>query len=265
MFALSGKTRVYFIIGDPIAQVKSPAGMTAGFGERGMDAVVVPIHVSSGDLPAFLESARNLKNVDGVIATVPHKFDAYGFCGSASERARFLGAANVLRRGEDGGWYGDMVDGVGFVAALTEAGCPPQGRRALLVGAGGAGSAIAHALVESGAESLAVCDADAARRDALVGRLAGLDKARIEAGTDDPAGFDLVVNATPMGMKEGDPSPVRVADLSAEAFVGDAITVPEISPLIAAARTKGCGTVTGLQMFASVSARMLDFFAAARP
>src|SRR3546814_493817 len=163
MFALSGKTRVYFIIGDPIAQVKSPAGMTAGFGARGMDAVVVPIHVASRDLRTFLESAKALQNVDGVIATVPHKFDAYGFCSAASERARFLGAANVLRRSADGGWYGDMVDGTGFVAALHETGGRSQGRRALLVGAGGAGSAIAHALVESGVESLAVCDADATR------------------------------------------------------------------------------------------------------
>ncbi|MDN5842064.1 MAG: shikimate dehydrogenase [Alcaligenaceae bacterium] len=239
--------------------------MTAGFGARGMDAVVVPIHVTSRDLPAFLESAKALQNVDGVIATVPHKFDAYGFCSAASDRARFLGAANVLRRSDDGGWYGDMVDGTGFVAALHEAGGQTQGRRALLVGAGGAGSAIAHALVESGVASLAVCDADAARRDALVSRLAGLNQARIEAGTDDPAGFDLVVNATPMGMKEGDPSPVRVDNLAVNAFVGDAITVPEVSPLIAAARANGCGTVTGLQMFASVSARMLDFYSEPNP
>jgi shikimate dehydrogenase len=259
-FSLSGASRVYFIIGDPIAQVKSPAGLTAAMGERGLNAIVVPIHVNSADLGEFMATTSKLKNVDGIVATVPHKFDAYQYCATASARSHFVAAANVMRRGADGLWHGDMLDGLGFVAALRQGGCELAGRRALLVGAGGAGSAIAHALVEAGVGSIAVHDGDAARRGALIARLEGLGKAPVEAGSDDPASFDLVANATPMGMKPGDPLPVRVDRLSAGAFVGDVITMSYVSPLIAAARELGCRTTTGFDMFAQVRDLMVEFF-----
>lgn len=256
---LSGKTRIYAIVGDPIAQVKSPAGVTRSFHARGRDAICIPAHVSPDDLPLFLQAAERLQNFDGVIVTVPHKFASFGHCASASERAAFLGVANVMRRDGKGGWEGDMVDGLGFVGALRSNGCDPKGRRALLVGAGGAGSAIALALVEAGVVELAIHDPDAARRDRLIARLNGLGKARVFAGSADPAGFDLVANATPLGMKEGDPLPLDVTRLSPQAFVGCVITSPAVSPLIAAARELGCGTSTGSQMYLALQESMVDF------
>lgn len=257
--SLNGATRVHYIVGDPIAQVKSPGDVTRAFAARGLDAVVIPAHVAPAALAGWLAGVSMAQNVDGVFVTVPHKFACFGLCATASERARFLGAVNTMRRNADGTWHGDMFDGLGYVAALRDRGCEPRGRRALLVGAGGAGSAIAHALVQEGVAALSIHDGDVARRDALVGRLASLDRCPVTAGSADPSGFDLVVNASPAGMRAGDPLPVDVQRLGAACFVGCVITAPAVSPLIAAARERGCGTATGADMFARVRDLMIEF------
>jgi shikimate dehydrogenase len=250
---------VHFIVGDPIAQVKSPAGVTHDFQQRGHDAMVMPAHVSPPDLAAWVHGVSLAKNVDSIIVTVPHKFACFELCATTSERAAFLRTVNTMRRNPDGRWHGDMFDGLGFVSALQDRGGRVDGRRCLLVGAGGAGSAIAHALVMAGASALAVHDADTVRRTTLVDRLAQLGRCPVAHGSADPSGFDVVVNATPMGMKPGDPLPVDVARLDRATFVGCVITAPPVSPLIAAARERGCGTVTGTDMFARVRELMVEF------
>ena len=153
---LSGATRVHFIVGDPIAQVKSPFGVTQAFEARGRNAVCIPAHVRSADLRQWHEGVSQSHNVDGIIVTVPHKLAYQDLCATLSPRAEFLQAVNTLRRNADGSWHGDMFDGLGYVQALLEKGCQLAGRRALLVGAGGAGSAIAHSLVVAGVSELAV-------------------------------------------------------------------------------------------------------------
>ncbi|MBL8383422.1 MAG: shikimate dehydrogenase [Burkholderiales bacterium] len=257
---LSGATRLVGIVGDPIAQVKSPAGVTRRLRARGIDAVCVPFHVASADFAAVMGALAATRNIDGMIVTVPHKFAALPLCASASERARFTGAANVLRRNPDRSWHGDMLDGLGFAAAQRDAGARLDGARALLAGAGGAGSAIALGLLEAGVAHLAVHDADPARRDALIARLAERFPGRVGAGSADPAGVDVVANATPMGMRAGDPYPVAVERLAARMHVGDVVTVPEVPPLLVAARQAGCSIQTGTGMFARVLDLMIDFF-----
>lgn len=258
---LSGATRVHFIVGDPIAQVRSPKGVTAALREAGLDALVVPAHVAPDDLATFFAGITPMRNVDGVIITVPHKFSAAGFCTSLSDEAAFLGAANTLRRTADGGWHGGMFDGTGFVAALGDAGCDLRGKRALLVGAGGAGSAIGHALVTAGVASLDVRDNDAARTASLVDRLATLQRGTVRVAAADvaPESFDVIVNASPMGMQADDPLPVDVSRVPATTFVGDVVTKPPLTPFIEAARARGCRTATGTQMFARVCDRMVAF------
>jgi shikimate dehydrogenase len=256
---LSGATRVIPIIGDPIAQVKSPAGVTEELARRGRNAVVVPIHVTAADVDAFMRGLGLARNVDGVIATVPHKFAAYGHCATATDRAHFLRAANTLRRNRDGTWHGDALDGLAMVAAIRQAGGEPEGTRALLVGAGGAGSAIALALLDSGVAELAIHDAGTERRDDLVRRLAARFGDRVRAGSSDPSGRTLVVNATPAGMRADDPLPVDIERLAPAAFVADVITAPEVTPLVAAARRLGCATQVGTGMFAAVMVLMVDF------
>lgn len=260
---LNGETRVIAIIGDPIAQVASPAGVTRALNARGRNAVVVPIHVAPADVDAFIRGVSLAKNFDGIIVTVPHKFAVYRQCATATVRAHFLGAVNTLRRNPDGSWHGDQLDGEGFVAGLRAAGCRPEGQRALLAGAGGAGSAIGLALLEAGVALLAIHDGDAARRDALLRRLGDRYPGKVAAGSADPAGFTLIVNATPAGMRAGDPFPVEAAGLERAMFVADIVTRPAVTPLIDAARRIGCGTQMGAGMFEGVSALMVDYLLAA--
>ena len=257
---LSGATRLYVIVGDPIAQVKSPNGVTRALEARGRDAVVVPIHVTPADLDAFVQGASLARNLDGIIVTVPHKFGMYAHCAAATERAHFLRSVNILRRLPDGGWHGEMFDGLGFVGAQKAAGCVLEGRRALLVGAGGAGCAIALALQDAGVAELAIHDSDAARRDSLRQRLADRPGGKLPlVGSDDPTGFDVIANATPAGMRAGDAPPVQLDKLTPAMFVGDVITAPEVTPLLAAARAIGCGTQTGIGMFRAELDMMVEF------
>ena len=257
---LTGATRLYIIIGDPIAQVKSPGGMTAGFAARGHDAIMVPVQVKPDDLADCLSLASRLGNLDGIIATIPHKFSCLSYCKTLTDRARIITSVNMMRRNADGSWHGDMSDGYGFMEACRNQGFEAKGKSALLIGAGGAGSAIAYELVDRGVNRLAIFDPDQMRRDGLIQRLAALGKAEIVAGTPDPTGFDFVANASPVGMKPSDPLPIMVEHLSTNTFVGCVITQPDPSPLVAAARAKGCKTSTGVEMYQSVQGMMLDFF-----
>lgn len=255
---LSGATRLFAIIGDPIAQVRSPAGVTQSMIDRGHDALVAPVQVAVEDVAAFVNLAKNIKNLDGILVTVPHKFACLPLCANVTPRAAFIGAVNVMARTPKG-WAGDMVDGIGFLAAAKAQGFKPQGARALLAGAGGAGSAIAFALMEAGVAELAIYDANAPRRDALIARLGAQGPGRVSIGSDDPTGFDFIANATPAGMPGFAPSSFDLARLTPAMFVACVVTVPEITPLIAAARQLGCATSTGTAMYAALQELLVDF------
>jgi shikimate dehydrogenase len=259
--SLNGETRLHLIVGDPVAQTKSPSGLTAEFAARGVNAACVPVHVAPADFDAFMRAAKSIQNLDGIVITVPHKFAALRHCDRVSDRAHLLAAVNVLYRIAPGRWGGDMTDGTAMVAALhrvREVG----GRRALVVGAGGAGSAVALALIEAGISTLTIADTDAVRREALVKRLAAKAPAVVRGGTPDPAGYGLVVNATPAGMRPDDPPPVDLARLEPAACVADLITRPVITPLLATARSIGCAIVTGEDMFAVQAGIMADILLA---
>jgi shikimate dehydrogenase len=262
---LDGETRLFAILGDPIAQVKSPGGITQAMIRRGANAVLVPMHVRPDDFDAAMRAARGIQNLEGLIMTVPHKIPVTAYVDTLTDRAKFLGACNILRRTvPGGGWHADATDGYGFVGGLQAAGFDPAGKRALLVGAGGAGSAIALALVEAGVADLAIHDALPGRRDKLIGRLNALAMSRgqgtsVRIGGTDPAGFDLAVNATPMGMQPSDPLPMDAGRLDAAAFAADVITAPARSAFLEAAVARGCRTQTGLGMFSAQVEFIADF------
>jgi len=260
--SLNGETRLHLIVGDPVGQTKSPSGLTVEFVARGANAICIPVHVAAADFDAFMAAAKCGQNIDGIVITVPHKFAALRHCDEASDRARFLGAANVLHRVAPDRWRGDMTDGSAMVAALRRAGFEPGGQRALVVGAGGAGSAVALALIEAGVATLAVADTDTKRCRSLVKRLAAKAPAVARAGTTDPAGFGLVVNATPAGMLPTDPLPIDAAQLDPSAVVADLITRPAMTPLLQAAHRRGCKVVTGEDMFAVQAGDMADILLA---
>jgi len=260
--ALSGSTRLYFIVGDPIAQVKSPAGVSRSLADAGINAVCVPAHVRPADLHEWLRGVSLAQNVDGIIVTVPHKMECLRLCATATDRARFVGAVNTMRRNTDGSWHGDMFDGEGFVQALLAQGGTLAGQQALLVGAGGAGAAIAYAFVLAGVRRLAIYDPDTARCVRLISRLAALGRCEVLAGSSDPSGYEVVINASPMGMRPDDPLPIAVDKLDARQFAGCVITAPSVSPWLQAARDRGCNSMTGENMFGRVRDLQIPFLLA---
>lgn len=256
---LSGETRLFPIFGDPIVFVKSPQRLTTGFAAPGHNGICFPMQVPEGDLAAVMQGLTATRNVDGLLITMPHKFTAFTYCATSSDTARLLGGVSVMRRDVDGTWHGDMLDGLAFVKAQIDEGAKPEGARALLVGAGAAGSAIAIALLQAGVRELVIYDSNELRVTQLIDILAELGRGRVLAGPADPTGCDMVCNATPMGMAEGDPLPVPAALLTENMFVGDVIAGHGTTPFLQAAQNAGCKTANGVQMVEAVQEMMLDF------
>ncbi len=256
---ISGTTRLFPIIGNPVTYVESPKRLTRTFAERGHDGVCVPIDVTEEHLGVVIEGLTASANVDGILVTMPHKHAAFAYCATSSERARLLEVVSVLRRNGDGSWHGDMLDGLAFVKAQTDHGAQIDGARALLVGAGGAGSAIAVAVLEAGVRELVIYDADSSRLAELLNLLRADSDGRVTSGPPDPRGCDLVFNATPLGMEDGDPLPVEANLLDRSMFVGDVIAGHGVTPFIAAAREAGCNTADGGDMVEAVQDLMADF------
>jgi len=256
---LSGETRLFPIIGDPIVYVKIPPRLTSDFASRGHNGICVPMQVPAADLEVVMRGLTRTLNVDGVLVTMPHKNATFSYCATSSERAKLLGVVSVIRRNSDGTWHGDMFDGVAFLKAQKDNGAKPKGARVLLVGAGGAGSAIAIALLEDGVRELIISDVDTERTTKLVELLSGLAAGRVTVGPPDPTGCDMVCNATPMGMNASDPLPVAASLLKAPMFVGDVIAGHGVTPLLQAAQAAGCKTANGVQMVEAVREIMLEF------
>jgi shikimate dehydrogenase len=256
---LSGATRLFPIIGDPVKYAVSPVRLSRTFGEREHNGMCIPMHVTEEGLDVVMAGLSATFNVDGILVTMPHKFAAFAHCTTSSERARVLGVVSVIRRNPDRTWHGDMLDGVAFVKAQKDHGAQVEGARALLVGAGGAGRAIAIALLEAGIRELIVNDAVASRVATLLDLIPDLGDDRVNAGPPDPTGFDLVFNATPMGMEGGDPLPLDASLLTSSMFVGDVIAGHGVTPLVTAARNAGCNTAEGDDMVEAVQNLMAEF------
>jgi shikimate dehydrogenase len=256
---LSGETLLYPIIGDPITFVKSPQRLSAEFETRAHNGICVPMQVPDGELENVIRGLTAVPNVRGLLITMPHKKTMFRYCATSSETAKLLGVVNIARRNPDGSWHGDMLDGLAFVAAQKKEGARLEGARVLQVGAGGAGSAIAIALLDAGIQELLLHDANPERRDDLVRILSPLGRGRFLASPPDPTGCDIVVNATPMGMSPADPLPVPAHLLTSSMFVGDVVAGHGVTPLIQAAGAAGCKTADGVQMVEAGIAIMSDF------
>ncbi|WP_064692893.1 shikimate dehydrogenase family protein [Rhizobium aegyptiacum] len=257
-FIPSGSTKLFSVVGDPIDQVRSPGVLTRLLAERGEDAVVVPMHLASSDLSDLFSVLHAVRNVGGVLVTIPHKQHAFGLCATTTDRAAFVEAANVVRRTADG-WHGDNTDGMGYLDGIEKQDFTVAGRNCLLIGCGGAGSAIALEIMRRGAALLAIHDIDSARLQHVIAKLDRLYPGRVIVGSADPTGYDLVANATPLGMRSDDPLPVDISKLESPQFVACVVTKPEVPPLIEEARLRGCRTMTGAGMFDAQAATLVDF------
>jgi len=258
---IDGKTRLIAHIGYPTESFKSPMIYNPWFAARGINAVVIPMGCKSDDYASFLKLAFRLTNVDGALITMPHKVTTLDLVDQASVSAKIAGACNAVKRDERGTMIGDMFDGEGFVRGVLKKGRRLAGASALVAGCGGVGSAIAASLAKAGVSRLGLYDAFPQSMNALGERLrAHYPKLDVRTGSADPAGYDVVVNATPLGMKKDDPLPLDVERIAPSAFVGEVVMKQEITPFLAAARTKGCDYQVGTDMLFEQIPAYLEFF-----
>jgi shikimate dehydrogenase len=258
---IDGKTAIIAHIGYPTESFKSPMIYNPWFAARGINAAVIPMGCRREDYASFLKLAFRLSNVQGALITMPHKVTTLDLVDETSVSAKIAGACNAVKLDERGKMIGDMFDGEGFVRGVMKKGRKPAGASALVAGCGGVGSAIAASLAKAGVSRLGLYDAFPQSMNALAERLrTHYPKLEVGAGSADPAGYDIVVNATPLGMKKDDPLPLDVERIAPSAFVGEVVMKEEITPFLAAARARGCDYQVGTDMLFEQIPAYLEFF-----
>lgn len=264
-FEVTGSTTLCAILADPIHHLRTPQAFNALMRQRGKDVLLVPVHVVPEQLRTVVDGLRHVRNLAGFLVTVPHKSGAFELCDIVSARASAVGAVNVVRREADGRLVGEILDGVGFVAGLRLNGIEPHGLRVFMAGAGGAASAIAVGLAETGIASLQIWNRTRSRSEELRERLLRLyPELLVEIATDNPKGAELVVNATSLGLRDGDPLPLDTERLRAHQIVAEIIMKPAMTPLLLAAQARGCRICPGAPMLDCQLASMAEFLAISR-
>ncbi|AOY95649.1 shikimate dehydrogenase [Cupriavidus sp. USMAA2-4] len=258
---INGKTTVIAHLGYPTESFKAPMIYNPWFEQQGIDAVVVPLGVRPDDYPDVFRALFRLSNLRGALVTMPHKVATVELVDELTPTARIAGACNAVLRRADGTLLGDQFDGAGFVRGLRRKGARLAGARAIISGCGGVGSAIAASLAAEGVTELALSDTRPAVAEALGLRLTehypGL---AVRTGCGDPHGFDIIVNATPLGMRADDPLPFDVTRIAPAAIVGEVVMRAEVTPFLAAALARGCTVQVGTDMLFEMIPAYLEFF-----
>jgi shikimate dehydrogenase len=258
---IRGTTTLIAHIGYPTESFKAPMIYNPYFEQAGIDAVVVPMGVRTDDYPGVLGSLFRLTNIRGALVTMPHKVTTVDLMDEVTPTARIAGACNAILRRPDGSLLGDMFDGAGFVRGVARKGFVLDGARALVAGCGGVGCAIAASLAAGGVAGLGLFDAHAPSAEGLAGRLRKHYPAlEVTLGSNDPSGYDLVVNATPLGMKPGDPMPMDVSRIAPTTFVGEVVMKQEMTAFLTAAQQRGCRFQIGTDMLFEQIPAYLEFF-----
>ena len=258
---IDGNTELIAHIGFPTHAFKAPMIYNPWFEQAGVNAVVVPLACQASDYPDLLRSLFKLGNLRGALITMPHKVSTTHLVDELLPAALIAGACNAVRLGPAGQLQGEMFDGEGFVRGLRNKGLTLQGASALVVGSGGVGSAIAASLAGAGLSRLALFDVQGSAATALSGRLARHYPAlAVSTGSADPSGFDLVVNASPLGMNESDAMPVDVSRLAPGSFVGEVVMKTELTAFLQAAQARGCRVQVGSDMLFEQIPAYLEFF-----
>jgi len=258
---IRGSTGLIAHIGFPTHTFKSPMIYNPYFEQAGIDAVVVPMSCRSEHFATFLKAVFTLDNTRGALITMPHKVAVVELLDDITPAVRIAGSCNAVKRTPDGRLVGDMFDGEGFVRGVRRKGCRLEGARALVVGAGGVGSAIAASLAAAGVAAIDLFDASAEAAEGLAQRLRAHHPAlAVGTGSNDPAGHDLVVNATPLGMNDGDPLPMDVARIAPQTFVGEVVMKSEMTAFLKAVQARGCSFQVGADMLFEQIPAYLEYF-----
>ena len=258
---ITGRTTVIGHLGWPTESFKASMIYNPWFEVQGIDAVVVPLGIEAADYPDLLRLLFRIRNLHGALVTMPHKVTTTALVDELTTTAKIAGACNAVLRRADGTLLGDMFDGAGFVRGVERKGRPIAGARALVVGCGGVGSAIAASLAAAGLAGIGLFDPVQGSAAALGDRLHEHYPAlHVATGSNDPDGYDIVVNATPLGMRHGDPLPVDPARIAGGTFVGEVVMKEEHTPLLRAAMEKGCTVQVGTDMLFEMIPAYLEFF-----
>ena len=258
---INGNTELIAHIGFPTHAFKAPMIYNPWFEKAGVNAVVVPMGCRTPDYPAFLRALFKLSNIRGALITMPHKVPTTTLVDELLPNAAIAGACNAVRLGPAGQLQGAMFDGEGFVRGVLRKGLVLQGASALVVGSGGVGSAIAASLAAAGVARLALFDVQDTAAQGLAERLVRHYPAlQVLVGSPDPHGFDLVVNASPLGMNEGDAMPMEVSRIAPGTFVGEVVMKTEMTAFLQAAQARGCPVQVGSDMLFEQIPAYLEFF-----
>lgn len=245
-----GTTRVYGILGDPVAHSLSPAMQSAALAAAGIDGIYVPFPVAADDLKAVM-TGLFAAGVAGLNVTVPHKEAAAKLCVALRPRARACGAANTLIRSAKG-WVGDNTDGAGLLASLAEHGFDPRGKNVLLIGAGGSARSVAHAFARAGTRLLIVANRTPKRAVDLVAGLRRRDAyaadLRVLANPEVLGRLDLIVNCTSTSLKAGALPSIPFAATRRDLLCCDLMYGAKASAFLTAARKARRRTVDGSGM-----------------
>lgn len=258
---IDGHTELIAHIGYPTHSFKSPLIYNPYFEKEGINAMVVPMGCQAEHYPAFLKSVFQLTNIRGALITMPHKVTTVDLLDLVSPTVKVAGACNAVKLDAQGRLVGDMFDGAGFVRGVQRKGFELNGKRAMVIGTGGVGSAIAASLAAEKIKAISLFDIETAACEALAQRLVNeYPHIQVKTGSNDPDGHDLVVNATPMGMNEGDPLPLDVSRLAPETFVGEVVMRTEMTAFLQAAQKRGCRTQVGSDMLFEQIPAYLEYF-----
>jgi shikimate dehydrogenase len=258
---IRGTTTLIAHIGYPTHTFKAPMIYNPYFEQAGIDAVVVPMGVKPEDFETALRTIFKFTNIRGALITMPHKVTTTNLVDEVSPTAQIAGACNAVLLRPDGTLLGDMFDGAGFVRGVQRKGVKLDGARVLVVGSGGVGCAIAASFAAAQIGEIGLFDVNTAASEGLAGRLRRHYPAlNVTTGSNDPAGYDVVVNATPMGMNEGDELPMDVSRIAPTTFVGEVVMKKEMTAFLAAAKARGCPIQIGTDMLFEQIPAYLEFF-----
>ena len=258
---INGKTRVFGIIGDPIEQVRSPEMVTWEFHQRQHNAVLIPLHVAHKDFDDVTPDIMRIRNLDGLIFTIPFKVKAIGLAKTLGPQASLVGAINAIKRQNDGEWCGEIFDGLGCVEAFKRRGIALKDKRIQLIGLGGAGSAICVAVAQEKPSLMRLFDLNEQRTEHMVKLVKRISpKTVVELGLPPCDDVDVLMNASPVGMLSDARLPLAATKFDKNLVVFDAIVMPENTPLLTLAQNCGCELVRGREMMRGQISRLVDYF-----
>jgi len=254
---------VYAMLGNPVSQTKTPALFNQHCRDNNLSVVMVPFKLAGKtELENLIQMMKSSQLLSGFVSTIPFKVDLYDLCEEHGPAAAALGKVNTVKISPSGKAIGEMFDGIGFAEALKRKGFQFTGKKPLVLGCGAAGQAISLELLRYGVSSCTIIDPDSSalsRFKTIISENHG-NYHLLTTPPKDLSAFDLIINASPLGMREEDALPCSLVTARADCYIGDCVTNFETTDFLKAASLKGCTIVSGTDMANGQLMSILKFF-----